>query len=108
MKAQPPRDNLSVDPPMELTGLFAPIPTPFDNRDQVDLNRLRTALSRWLASPLTGFVVLGSNGEAALLDDEESDRHVAAAREMVPRERRFMVGTGRESTRATVRATRRA
>jgi len=108
MKAQPPRDNLSVDPPMELTGLFAPIPTPFDNRDQVDLNRLRTALSRWLASPLTGFVVLGSNGEAALLDDEESDRLVAAAREMVPRERRFMVGTGRESTRATVRATRRA
>jgi dihydrodipicolinate synthase/N-acetylneuraminate lyase len=74
----------------------------------VDLVRLRAAFARWVASPLTGFVVLGSNGEAALMDEEESDRVVGAARDIVPPGRAFIVGTGRESTQATLRATRRA
>lgn len=93
---------------MELTGVFAAIPTPFDEHDRLDLARLRAVFPRWLASPLRGFVVLGSNGEAALLDDEEGDRLVAAARDIIPRDRTLLVGTGRESTRAAVRATRRA
>jgi 4-hydroxy-2-oxoglutarate aldolase len=93
---------------MSLSGVFAPIPTPFDERDEIDLARLRAALARWLATPLAGFVVLGSSGEAALLDEDESDRVVAAARDAVPHGRTFIVGTGRESTRATAAAARRA
>ena len=93
---------------MKLTGVFAPLPTPFDDRDQVDVARLRAALARWIASPLTGFVVLGSNGEAALMDDEECDRVVGEARALVPSTRPFIVGTGRESTQAAVRAAMRA
>jgi 4-hydroxy-2-oxoglutarate aldolase len=93
---------------MNLRGVFAPVPTPFDERDQVDIARLRIAFERWVAGPLTGFVVLGSTGEAALLDDDEADRAVDEARQAVPRGRLLIVGTGRESTKATVRATRRA
>jgi 4-hydroxy-2-oxoglutarate aldolase len=93
---------------MKLSGVLTPIPTPLDNRDEVDPGKLRAALTRWLATPLTGFVILGSNGEAALLDEDESDRVVATAREVVPRGRTFIVGTGRESTRAAMAATRRA
>ena len=93
---------------MKLSGVLTPIPTPLDARDEVDPGRLRAALARWLATPLTGFVILGSNGEAALLDEDESDRVVATAREVVPRGRTFIVGTGRESTRAAIAATRRA
>jgi dihydrodipicolinate synthase/N-acetylneuraminate lyase len=93
---------------MNLAGVFAPIPTPFDEQDQVDTKRLRAALERWMAGPLTGVVVLGSNGEAALMDDFESDRAIVAAREAVPRGRPFIVGTGRESTQAAVRAAKRA
>jgi len=52
--------------------------------------------------------VLGSNGEAPLLSDEESDRAVRAVREVVPGDRLLMVGTGRESTVATVAASLRA
>ena len=52
--------------------------------------------------------MLGSTGEAALLDEDESDRVVAAARDEVPTDRTFIVGTGRESTRATIAATKRA
>ncbi len=93
---------------MKLTGVFAPIPTPFDEQDGVDTKRLRIALTRWIARPLAGFVVLGSNGEAVLVDEFESDRVIVTAREVIPRDRPLIVGTGRESTQATIRATKRA
>jgi 4-hydroxy-2-oxoglutarate aldolase len=93
---------------MNLAGVFAPIPTPFDDRDRVDTARLRTALARWVRRPLTGFVVLGSNGEAVLMDDFEADQVIISARETIPSDRRFIVGTGRESTQAAIRASRRA
>lgn len=93
---------------MRLTGVLAPIPTPFDEHDRIDLVRLRKALRRWLKSPLTGFVVLGSTGEAVLLDEDESSRVIAAARDVVPKKRTFIVGTGRESTRSAARAAKRA
>jgi 4-hydroxy-2-oxoglutarate aldolase len=93
---------------MILSGVFAPIPTPFDEDDRVDTRRLRAALERWVAGPLAGFVVLGSNGEAVLIDDFEADRVIVAAREAIPTGRPFIVGTGRESTQAAVRATKRA
>ena len=93
---------------MVLSGVFAPIPTPFDDRDRVDTARLRAALARWIARPLTGFVVLGSNGEAPLMDDFEADQVIVEARDAVPRGRRLIVGTGRESTQAAVKASKRA
>ena len=70
---------------MTLTGVFAPLPTPFADDDQLDVVRLRAAVAWWVASPLTGFVVLGSNGEAVLMDDDECDRVVDEARALVPR-----------------------
>jgi 4-hydroxy-2-oxoglutarate aldolase len=93
---------------MKLAGVFAPVPTPFDEQDRVDTRRLTAALAKWIARPLDGFVVLGSNGEAVLMDDFEADRVIVAAREAVPRDRLFIVGTGRESTQAAVRASKRA
>ena len=93
---------------MTLAGVFAPIPTPFDDQDQVDTRRLRVALERWTKRPLAGIVVLGSNGEAALLDEVESDRVIAAARESIPRAKTMIVGTGRESTQAAIKASHRA
>ena len=93
---------------MELAGVLIPVPTPFDDRDRVDTGRLRRALEKWNTRPLAGIVVLGSNGEAVMLDDFESDQVIVAAREAVPRDRRFIVGTGRESTQAAIKASRRA
>jgi len=93
---------------MNFAGVFAPIPTPFDEHDRVDTARLKTALQKWMATSLDGVVVLGSNGEAALMDDFESDQAIVAARDVVPSSRRFIVGTGRESTQAAIRASKRA
>ena len=100
--------SASYNDRMQLSGVFAPVPTPFDDEDRLDIDRLKRSYERFVAGPLSGFVVLGSNGEAALMDDDESDRAVAAAREVIPRGRTFIVGTGRESTLAAIAATQRA
>ena len=91
-----------------LTGVYTPIITPFRDDEAVDEAGLRANVRRWMSSALTGIVVLGSNGEAPQLDDDEADRVVAVAREEVPKNRPYIVGTGRESTRATIAATARA
>jgi 4-hydroxy-2-oxoglutarate aldolase len=93
---------------MTISGIFTPIVTPFRQDDTVDEAGLRANVARWIRSPLTGLVVLGSNGEAAQLEDDEADRVVAIVRESVPRGRTLIAGTGRESTRATIAASRRA
>ena len=89
-------------------GIYTPIATPFHRDGPVDERALAANVSRWMTTPLTGLVVLGSNGEATSLDDDEADRVVDVVRAGVPSSRPLMAGTGRESTRATIAATRRA
>jgi 4-hydroxy-2-oxoglutarate aldolase len=88
-------------------GIFTPIVTPFKD-DEIDDAGLRRNVSQWMRTPLAGLVVLGSNGEAPQLEDAEADRAIAIARDGVPRDRMLVAGTGRESTKATIAATRRA
>ena len=92
---------------MNLQGVFPPIPTPFAD-DSIDLKSLSGNISRWMATRLAGIVVLGSNGEAPLLDDAESDAVIETARTHVPRDRTLIAGVGRESTAATSAAAKRA
>ncbi len=89
-------------------GIYTPIATPFRDDGTVDERALAANVSRWMTTPLTGLVVLGSNGEAASLEDAEADRVVEIVRAAVPSSRPLIAGTGRESTRATIAATRRA
>jgi 4-hydroxy-2-oxoglutarate aldolase len=89
-------------------GVFTPIATPFTSNDTVDEKALASNVKRWMTTPLTGLVVLGSNGEAPQLDDDEADRVVEIVRAGVPKDRPLIVGSGRESTKATIAATRRA
>ena len=90
------------------SGIFTPIATPFRDDDTLNEAGLRSNVARWMTTSLTGLVVLGSNGEAPSLDDDEADRIIDIVREGVPTDRPLIAGTGRESTRATIDATRRA
>lgn len=92
----------------QFTGVFTPIVTPFRSDDTLDEQGLRRNVARWMATPLTGLVVLGSNGEAPQLDEDEADRVIDTVRAEMPRNRPMIVGTGRESTKASIAATRRA
>ena len=89
-------------------GVFTPIVTPFTTEDTVDEGALRRNVDRWMKTPLTGLVVLGSNGEAPQLEDAEADRVIDIVRERVPAGRPLIAGTGRESTKATIAANARA
>jgi 4-hydroxy-2-oxoglutarate aldolase len=82
--------------------------TPFDADGGVDTDAIRRNAARWVDAGVRGVVALGTNGEAPLLDEDESDAVIGAARDAVPRDRLLIAGTGRESTRATIDASRRA
>ena len=93
---------------MTFRGVFAPIPTPFTDDGEIDLAAWRDNIDRWMGTGLHGLVVLGTNGEAPLVDDDEADRLIAAARERIPADRVLIAGTGRQSTRSAILASRRA
>jgi len=95
-------------PALDLDGVFPPLPTPFTADESIDTPALAHNLRTLLAAPIRGVVVLGSNGEAPLVGDDDSARLLAAAREAVPRDRVLIAGTGRESTRETMLFTQRA
>ncbi|MFQ6672012.1 MAG: dihydrodipicolinate synthase family protein [Candidatus Tectimicrobiota bacterium] len=93
---------------MELHGVLPPIPTPFRPDGSLALEALKANLARWNTTGLAGYLVLGSNGEAPHLTLEEKQAVLETAREVIPRERVFMAGTGEATTRATITTTRMA
>jgi 4-hydroxy-2-oxoglutarate aldolase len=93
---------------MHVSGVFAPIPTPFTAVGPLDIDAWRANLDRWVTTGLHGLVVLGSNGEAPLIDDDESEQLIAVARERIPSSRLLIAGTGRQSTKCAIDAARRA
>jgi dihydrodipicolinate synthase/N-acetylneuraminate lyase len=82
---------------MNIQGIFVPVATPFDEREEIDLGAFRANMARWMKTGVRGVVVLGSNGEAPLLTGDEGVRLVAAAREQVPPDRALIAGAGEES-----------
>lgn len=81
-------------------GIFSPIPTPFED-GRFAPRRLIQNLTRWRETKLAGHVILGSNGEAALLQESEKLEIVRVARQEIEPEKLMIVGTGLESTEAT-------
>lgn len=88
-----------------LAGVLGPVVTTFHpTTGEIDLERFRqNAGSHLRAGGLSGVVVAGSTGEAALLDDAERRVLVEAAREVVGASEWLVAGVGAESTRATMR-----
>jgi 4-hydroxy-2-oxoglutarate aldolase len=91
-----------------LRGILAPTITPFDDDEAVDLAGFTANVAAHIADGLAGVVLSGSTGEAALLSEQERVALVGAAREVVPRDRWLVVGTGAESTRQCVARCRAA
>jgi 4-hydroxy-2-oxoglutarate aldolase len=91
---------------LSLRGVIPPLVTPFLGGGALDLEAFMASLEALAAHEFAGFLVLGSNGEAASLDEDEKLQLVAAARRAVPG-RFLLVGTGLESTRGTTLLTRK-
>lgn len=94
---------------MDLRGTFLPVTTPFDPvTGDVDVVAFRANLRGWFAHPIRGVLIAGSTGEAVYLDDGDLAELLEATRDVVPQDRLVLVGTGAESTRATIRKTKKA
>ena len=92
---------------MKLSGVLPPMTTPFQD-GEVALDRLRENFLKWNRTGLTGFLVLGSNGEAVYLNEKEKMKVMEVSRESIPTSKVMLVGTGLESTRETIQFTNQA
>jgi 4-hydroxy-2-oxoglutarate aldolase len=89
---------------MKLSGVMPPITTPFKD-GQIALDKLKKNFQKWSKTGLSGYLVLGSNGEAVYLSEDEKIKVVEVSRESIPKSKIMMVGTGMESTQETIRFT---
>ena len=94
-----------AEPDFELAGIYPPVPTFFNEQGDLDLPTLQHHIQR-LTAPATswvaGIVALGSNGEAAHLDERERDRVIRAIRAATPSNLPVLAGASAQSTRGTI------
>jgi 4-hydroxy-2-oxoglutarate aldolase len=89
-------------------GVFAPVATTFSDNGTLDLDAFSANMNVYAESPLDGVVIMGSNGEFPLLDQDEKLRLIEAGMKAIDGRRIVMAGTGVESTRGTIELTKRA
>jgi 4-hydroxy-2-oxoglutarate aldolase len=87
---------------MLMEGVFAAITTPFYPDERIYFRKIEANVAHYSRSLLAGMVVLGSTGEAVMLDDSESRDVLKAAAEASAPEKVLVAGVGRESVKATV------
>src|SRR6478672_8144880 len=90
------------------SGIFAPVATIFYDAGELALVRFSSNLDFYAGSELDGVVILGSNGESALLETDEKLRLIEAGVKAISGRRVVMAGVGAESTKATISLTKRA
>jgi len=89
-----------------LEGIFVALTTPFDG-DEISVDKIRANVEKLNRTDVAGYLVLGSTGESVSLTDEESVKLVEAVVAAAGGGKKVLVGTARESTRATVAFTNR-
>jgi 4-hydroxy-2-oxoglutarate aldolase len=87
---------------MLLEGVFAATTTPFYTDERIYFRKIEANIARYSRSLLAGIVVLGSTGEAPLVDDAESREVLRVAAEAADPEKVLIAGVGRESVKATL------
>jgi 4-hydroxy-2-oxoglutarate aldolase len=93
---------------INLSGILLPVTTPFLATEALDTEGLATNLTRWNQTGVVGYVVLGSTGERANLDEDEYLRVIETARRNVRDNLSFIAGAGQQSTRSTIKEIERA
>ncbi|HZP05962.1 MAG TPA: dihydrodipicolinate synthase family protein [Terracidiphilus sp.] len=87
---------------MLIEGVYAATTTPFYPDERIYFRKLEANMARYSRSLLAGMIVLGSTGEAVMLDDAESREVLRVAAEATAPEKVLVAGVGRESVGATV------
>ena len=90
---------------LDLSGIYPPIPTPFDQDENIDWLALRDNMNKWNKIPFKGYVVQGSNGEYVYMTDEERVELIRRVKDMMEPDKLLLGGSGCESTRSTINMT---
>ena len=93
---------------INLNGIFPACVTPFDSDGNVAPKKFAANVARWEEAGLHGYLVLGSTGEFAYLEEAERNQILEGARKAIPSHKTMMVGAGAESTRTTIKYCRQA
>jgi len=86
---------------MLIEGIFAAVTTPFYPDEHIYFRKLEANMARYSRSLLAGMVVLGSTGEAAMLDEREAVEVLRVAAEAAAPQKVLVAGIGRQSVKAT-------
>jgi dihydrodipicolinate synthase/N-acetylneuraminate lyase len=89
---------------MLLNGIFPAITTPYYADGRLYLKKLEHNVDRYTKGPITGVVVLGSTGEAVMLNCEEQRQVLQTAIAAAAPEKVMIAGCGHESVQETVQA----
>lgn len=92
----------------KIKGAIPPMITPFQTNGDVDYEKHISNVEKWNHYDLAGYLVLGSNGETAYLNEEEKLKLIDLTVKHKKEGKLIMVGTGMESTRDTINLTNKA
>lgn len=92
-------------PQLKLSGIFPPIPTPFNHSGDIYAAKIRHNVEKWNLTSLAGYVVCGSTGESVYLTESEKIFLWEEVAKCTPSDRLLLAGTGMESVRETVHLT---
>src|SRR5215510_433228 len=93
---------------LNLKGIIAALPTPFNFDGEIDHEKLKSNLEYWNRTELLGYLILGSTGEFPHLTTDEKLAVIETVRGAMAPEKLLLVGTGELSTRQTIEMTKRA
>jgi 4-hydroxy-2-oxoglutarate aldolase len=86
----------------KLSGVYAPITTPFDDRGNVLLDKMAFNIQKMNGSRLRGYLVLGTNGEFRSLSTPEQMQVLKTVAKAASPGKVIMAGTGAESTNVSI------
>lgn len=86
----------------QFSGVIIPAVTPFDKDGTLRFDWLQENCARWNRTSVDGIMVLGSNGEFRSVDDDEAFEVIETASQTVSKDKKLIVGIGRESLRQTL------
>ncbi|MGA7839045.1 MAG: dihydrodipicolinate synthase family protein, partial [Ignavibacteriaceae bacterium] len=87
-----------------LKGIFPPVTTPFIN-DEVAFDKLAANIEKWNKTGLSGYVLMGSNGESAFLTRNEKLKIIEEVKNNVAKDKTIIAGTGSDSIKETISLT---
>ena len=93
---------------LKLNGIFPPLPTSFDKNEDLSHRSMTNNIKALCQYNLSGFLVLGSNGELVNLIEKEKLEIYENTRMAIPADKIMLAGTGSQSTRESIRLTKSA